>query len=66
MTEHYKALEADFSALMEEATRDSEEASRAEDSKARRRAELLRPQAQRIFIFDYKGELPRDSKQTTA
>lgn len=64
MTDDYKALEDEFLALMEEANRDSEEASREEDCKEKRMAELFRSQAQRIF--EYKGAFPIEKKQSRA
>lgn len=64
MTDDFKVLEDEFLVLMAEANRDSEEASRKEKFKAKRMAELLRSQAQRIC--EYKGALPRENKQTTA
>lgn len=64
MSSDQKTLEAEYLALIEEANRDSEEASREEDGRVKRRAELFHFHEQRIF--DFKCELPKDNKHTTA
>lgn len=64
MSSDNNTLEAEYLALIEEANRDSEEASREEDCKAKRRAHLFHFHGQ--LICDFKCELPKDNKHTTA
>lgn len=64
MSSDQRTLAAEYLALIEEANRDSEEASREQDGRAKRRAELFHFHEQRIC--EYKGELPKDNKHTTA